>query len=43
MKKCSDDEFMVHMSLHDEMDEMFEELGIVQEQMQFKVTITPPE
>lgn len=30
-KECSEEEFMSHMYLHDEMDEFFESLGIEQE------------
>lgn len=31
-KTCTEDEFMEHIMLHDAMDDMFEEMGIVQEQ-----------
>lgn len=31
-KECSEEEFMSHMYLHDEMDAICDELGIAQEQ-----------
>ena len=40
-KECTEDEFMNHMFLHDELDAILEELGIVQEPMQFSISITP--
>lgn len=30
-KECTQDEFLAHMFLHDEIDDICEELGIVQE------------
>lgn len=42
-KTCSEEEFMIHMHLHDELDALLEQMGITQEEKQFKVTITTPD
>lgn len=39
-KDCTEDEFMVHMRFHDELDGLMEELVMIQEEPQLIITIS---
>ena len=41
MKECTEDEFAQHVFFHYELDAILEELGIVQEERQFSISIIP--
>ena len=40
-KECSEEEFLEHMYLCTYLDDLMEQMGVVKEEKQFKVTITP--